>query len=185
VQGCGIVFRLIPQSDGSWKEEVLHEFTGSDGMHSVSGLLADKNGNLYGGADQGGISGCFAGCGTLFQLAPQSDGSWKFNILHVFNQTDGGGPQGAMAFDNAGSLYGTTVIGGNINACPQQDGCGVVFKLAPGTGGKWKYSVLYKFNNVPDGALPKGLVMDKAGKLYGTTIGGGANGLGTVFEVTP
>jgi uncharacterized repeat protein (TIGR03803 family) len=185
VAGCGIVFRLVPQSDGTWKEEVLHEFTGGDGMHSVSGLLADNNGKLYGSAEQGGNGGCFAGCGTLFQLTPQSGGGWKFTLLHVFKQTDGGSPQGAMALDTAGNLYGTTVIGGNLAACPQQGGCGVVFKLAPAAGGKRKYSVLYKFNNVPDGALPKGLVMDKAGNMYGTTITGGNNGLGVVFEVTP
>jgi uncharacterized repeat protein (TIGR03803 family) len=30
-----------------------------------------------------------------------------------------------------------------------------------------------------------GLVFDAAGNLYGTTPIGGANGVGTVFEVTP
>jgi uncharacterized repeat protein (TIGR03803 family) len=37
-----------------------------------------------------------------------------------------------------------------------------------------------------DGAEPlAGLMMDQAGKLYGTTAGGGAQNAGTVFELTP
>jgi len=45
--------------------------------------------------------------------------------------------------------------------------------------------VLYRFGGNPDGDTPyAGLIFDKLGNLYGTTIYGGANGYGTVFEVT-
>jgi hypothetical protein len=44
-----------------------------------------------------------------------------------------------MAFDKAGNLYGTTATGGTGSCF---DGRGVVYKLAPRAGGKWKYTVL-------------------------------------------
>jgi uncharacterized repeat protein (TIGR03803 family) len=45
--------------------------------------------------------------------------------------------------------------------------------------------VLFSYNG-KDGDSPwAGLIFDKAGNLYGTTIFGGANGYGTVFELTP
>jgi len=48
-----------------------------------------------------------------------------------------------------------------------------------------KEKVLYGFSNGADGGLPAGnLIFDKAGNLYGVTIEGGANGLGTVFKLT-
>jgi uncharacterized repeat protein (TIGR03803 family) len=47
-------------------------------------------------------------------------------------------------------------------------------------------TVIYNFNNYSgDGYYPySGLVADKSGNLYGTTYQGGANGLGSVFELT-
>lgn len=183
--GCGVVFRLKPSGKGRWEESVLHAFNGADGDTSVAGLVADAAGNLYGSTNEGGNSGCYGGCGVLFELTRGAHRSWSFSVIHYFMVKAGGGPSGNMAFDTAGNLYGTTVIGGNTNACPQQIGCGVVFKLAPGSNHHWKYGVLHIFDNSPDGALATGLAMSGNGKLYGTTIGGGSLGLGTVFEVTP
>jgi hypothetical protein len=93
-----------------------------------------------------------------------------------------------MAFDATGNLYGTTYNGGNLTSkCifGYNHGCGVVFKLAPESDHRWKYSLLHSFSNAPDGALPTGVVLSAAGKLYGTTITGGNLALGTAFEVTP
>lgn len=46
-------------------------------------------------------------------------------------------------------------------------------------------TVLYSFQPQPDGNIPRAsLTMDTKGNLYGTTYQGGANGVGTVFEVT-
>ena len=45
---CGTVFKLTPNSDGSWTESVLHSFNGSDGRESHAGLIFDAAGNLYG-----------------------------------------------------------------------------------------------------------------------------------------
>jgi uncharacterized repeat protein (TIGR03803 family) len=81
--------------------------------------------------------------------------------------------------DKAGNLFGTTIAGGS------QCGCGVVYKLAPQAKGKWKYTVLHRFNG-SDGAQPDAnLILDKKGDLYGTTITGGTGGYGVAFEITP
>ena len=47
-------------------------------------------------------------------------------------------------------------------------------------------TVLYNFGSAPDGAVPNStLVADGNGNLYGTTLGGGQFGDGTVFKLTP
>src|SRR5215472_8935672 len=46
-------------------------------------------------------------------------------------------------------------------------------------------STLFSFSGTPDGAHPTGLIQASDGNFYGTTIGGGANGDGTVFKITP
>jgi uncharacterized repeat protein (TIGR03803 family) len=48
-----------------------------------------------------------------------------------------------------------------------------------------KYGVLHSFGATGDGEKPMGqLLQDKAGNLYGTTYGGGADGYGSVFELS-
>jgi len=80
----------------------------------------------------------------------------------------------------ADRLYGTTFVGGAY-------GAGEVFELSTEGDGTWKEKVLYSFTGGVDGANPyyAGVIFDSTGKLYGTTVGGGAFGLGTVFELTP
>src|SRR5262249_15465211 len=85
---------------------------------------------------------------------------------------------GGLVFDKAGNLYGTTALLGG--SC----GCGVVFKLTPGSGGTWTYSVVHTFVGT-DGAGPlASLIIDKQGDLYGTTSTGGPGGYGVVFEIS-
>jgi uncharacterized repeat protein (TIGR03803 family) len=46
------------------------------------------------------------------------------------------------------------------------------------------FSTLYSFTGGADGGfLYGGLALDKNGNLYGSTVDGGANGFGTVFEL--
>jgi uncharacterized repeat protein (TIGR03803 family) len=179
----GVAFELEHNSDG-WKEHVLHNFPAStgDGFPPSSGLTLDKAGNLYGTTLQGGNGGGF---GTVFKLSRGADGRWKETILYDFpTLKDGAGPEGGLAIDQAGNLYGTS--GGGIGPCGG-GGCGVVFKMTPpkSGSGKWTYTVLHRFTG-PDGALPvAGPTLDDKGNLYGTTSTGGAGGYGVVFEITP
>jgi uncharacterized repeat protein (TIGR03803 family) len=180
------VFEL--QSDsGNWTEKVIHRFCSwsncRDGVDSFAGLILDAAGNLYGTTRAGG-TGCGGnGCGTVFELIPTSGGGWKEAVLHAFdnNGIDGDPPGwGTLAMDRAGTLYGTTAGGGCCG--------GVVFKLTPQTDGHWKETILYDFKGGASGFGPgAGVVMDKAGNLYGTTVYGGSSscGCGVVYKLAP
>jgi uncharacterized repeat protein (TIGR03803 family) len=67
------------------------------------------------------------------------------------------------------------------------DNSGIAFELSPRGNGSWKEKVLHSFSlNSNDGNQPyASLILDPAGNLYGTTAGGGADGFGTVFKLTP
>jgi uncharacterized repeat protein (TIGR03803 family) len=184
--GCGIVFGLTPNTDGSWKENVLHRFTGNDGAQLWGGLILDPVGNLYGTAVQGGNLGqCNGGCGVVFKLTPNVDGSWRETVLHRFTGgRDGAVLYGGLIFDQAGNLYGTTYQGGNLSYC-NGAGCGVVFKLSPNSNGGWKETVLHVFVDHPAAEPGAGVIFDTVGNLYGTTQGDGATTFGSVFEITP
>jgi uncharacterized repeat protein (TIGR03803 family) len=179
----GTVFKLAPDGTGF---RVLHSFDSSDGANPYAGLIADASGHLYGTTHYGGGAGCGSlGCGVVFGLA--TDGT-EFRVLHSFDFSNGARPIAGLIADAAGNLYGTTFVGSNpICVNTPVNGCGVVFKLAPdGT-----YTVLYSFSGGSDGYFPTaGLVADRAGNLYGTTIHGGPRcgddgyGCGTVFKLS-
>jgi uncharacterized repeat protein (TIGR03803 family) len=177
---AGTVFELTPNGDGSWTESVLHSFNGSDGSGLFGGVTFDAAGNLYGTTSWGGGFGH----GTVFELTPNGDGSWTEHILHSFGKHDGYNPQCSLIFDAVGNLYGTTNYGGSGSACGTQ-GCGTVFELTPNGDGSWTESVLHKFKNHPSAYTYAGLVFDQAGNLYGTTYGDGTTTFGSVFEITP
>jgi len=191
---CGLIFKLAPNTDGSWTESILYNFCSAanctDGREVTAGLIFDQEGNLYGETGAGGSSDS----GVVFKLAPNPNGSWTESVLYNFcslaNCADGRAGGGGLIFDQAGNLYGTTSLGGG-GSCP--DGCGVVFQLTPNVDGSWKENVLHSFSGGTDGAGPQsGLTLDQAGNLYGTTLGGGSStpcvfavGCGVVFKLTP
>jgi uncharacterized repeat protein (TIGR03803 family) len=149
--------------------QVAYRFDGTDGSQPAANLIADKAGNLYGTTKNGGS----ADQGTVFQLAP--DGIET--VLYSFaGGSDGSIASGPVLRDKAGNLYGETYAGGTSNL-------GTVFKIAP----DGSETILHTFTGATnDGANPFGGVLrDKNGNLYGTTFSGGANGMGTVFEITP
>ena len=185
--GTGIVFKLTPDGNGQWKETIIHTFAKFQGTNSVSGLILDGSGNLYGTTALGEGTGCGnSGCGAVFELSASGNGQWTYKVLHAFSGKDGANPY-AVVFNAAGNLYGTTYYGGNL-ACNPPSGCGVVYELSPGAGGKWTEKVLRSFYNTPRYSTSQ-LVFDKSGNLYGTTAGGGpgcgGGGCGTVFKLTP
>ena len=176
----GIVFELTRRA-GAWTEKILHTFdhNGQDGSAPSSNLIFDGAGNLYGATSLGGSHPC--NCGTVFELTPKAGGFWSEKILHSFHNTDGWSPTGGVIFDAVGNLYGGTYQGG-----PNAYGYGTVFELSPTGTGVWTEKVLHAFGTGTDGQNPYGgLVFGSGGNLYGTTIYGGADYGGMVFELTP
>lgn len=163
-------------------QTILHFFSSTgppDGAYPGYGnVIFDHAGNMYGTTEAGYLGGIG---GTVYELMPSS-GGWTENTLHSFGaQGDGTTPYAGVIFDTAGNLYGTTRYGGTNNE-------GTVYKLTFSPGAGWSETVLYNFQNAADGAQPiSGLVIDRAGNLYGaTSTGGSGNGNGgTVFELSP
>jgi uncharacterized repeat protein (TIGR03803 family) len=175
----GTVFELMHQPNGSWNENRLYSFSnvGGDGNSPQAGVIFDAAGNLYGTTMIGGSDKV----GTVYELTPQADGTWKEEILHSFlnNGTDGFILLAGLVLDHAGNLYGATVQGGPSDV-------GTIFELTPTAEGPWTEKILYDFNQNGDGNFPYGtLIFDAAGNLYGTTTQGGAYGWGTAFELSP
>lgn len=197
--GCGVVFKLSLTSNGKWKQTVLHSFTGGkDGAVPEAGLAMDAAGNLYGTTFYGGIANACpsegdAGCGVVFKLSPTSSG-WRGAILHTFTGgADGAAPEATVTLDAAGNLYGTATAGG-LNSCSTfYVGCGVVFELIHRAGAGWRERILHTFSDRMDGGAPltgSGLILDSAGNLYGTSLGGFRSagcpyGCGVAFELSP
>jgi len=95
--GFGTVYKLVPPAKGqtAWAETVLYSFKGgsespkggNDGAFP-GGLIADKQGALYGTTSGGGSNGGIAGYGfgTVFKLTPPVKGQtvWTETMLYSF-----------------------------------------------------------------------------------------------------
>jgi uncharacterized repeat protein (TIGR03803 family) len=185
------VFRLTPDSNGHWKYATLCSFPpGNKGGQLVhSGLASDASGDLYGVTQTDGVTPN-GGAGTVFKVTRGSNGAaWTCSTLFGFTWANGATPRAELVLDQSGNIYGTTEQGGASWAARPSPfvGAGTVFKLAPNGKGEWTETVLHSFNHRNgDGIAPHSrLIFDKAGNLYGTTVGGGAYRCGTVFKLTP
>ncbi|MGD0129760.1 MAG: choice-of-anchor tandem repeat GloVer-containing protein [Terriglobia bacterium] len=131
--GCGVVFKV----DKTGKGTVLYRFRGgADGAETFAGVVRDAAGNLYGTTAYGGdFSGSLCagtGCGVAFKLNPTG----KETVLYTFTGgADGVNPGAGLLQDEEGSLYSTTIGGGDTSSCSPPYGCGVVFKIALHDGG--------------------------------------------------
>jgi uncharacterized repeat protein (TIGR03803 family) len=177
VNGYGTVFKLSPSSNG-YSETVIYSFGVYDySYYSTEGVIVDSSGAVYGMTQSGGGSSC--NCGTVFKLTPGPSG-YTESILHTFQGgSDGANPQGQLAIDGNGNLYGVT-SGGGLSSD------GTAFELSP-SGSTYSYKQLYAFQGSPnDGSYPSaGLLVTSNGTLFGTTNSGGKRNQGTVVELSP
>ena len=185
---CAIVIASATLARGQTLT-VLHNFTrGGDGAHPVSTLTRDAAGNLYGTTSwstSGNCSSPWYECATVFKLSRRGSG-WLLQSLYTFDpegRSDGYGPEGQLARDASGVLYGATYSGG-VN------GFGTVFEVRPSVhppvtvNMPWTQTRIHDFDG-SDGWNPVGdLVLDSQGTIYGTSCYGGSYGGGTVFKLT-
>jgi hypothetical protein len=173
----GTVFEIVKTGAGySSTPLTLVNFDLPSGDDPLGSLIADANGNLFGTTLLGGFYGL---TGTVFEIAKTGAGYSSTPITLVnFNTTNGFSPTGSLIADANGNLFGTAYLGGTNNA-------GTVFEIVKTAAGYSSTPItLVKFNNA-NGANPYGdLLADANGNLFGTTSGGGTNGVGTVFEIT-
>jgi uncharacterized repeat protein (TIGR03803 family) len=153
------------------------------------------------------------GCGVVFELSPNADRTaWTERVVYAFcavggaNCTDGSLPDLGIIQDAQGNLVGTTLTGGANNQN------GVVFAVNPKLGADdqsaliqtARYSaagnpggdhstsgteqVLYNFcaqpNCADSGGGGNAVTMLAPGRIYSGTFGGGAYGMGVIFELS-
>jgi uncharacterized repeat protein (TIGR03803 family) len=152
----------------------------TDGVLPYDTPTLDKSGNIY-GTTYNYVKGY--NWGTVWRVAFHDSG-WTFSELFPFPGGYASYLHGGVTFGPDGALYGATE--GSF-------GKGVVYRLAPppsfcrSVSCFWLYSGLYQYAGSGDGLYMDGeLVFDAAGNIYGTTAyGGGGDGGGTVFKLTP
>ena len=172
-QYYGTVYELKRNGSTYDFATLIDFFVGEDlGDGPIGGLNIDGAGHIYGTTGFGGT----CGGGVAFRLNPTA-------IVHSFGCNDGTEPAAAMVADGVGNLFGTTKIGGTG---PCRYHCGTVFETTHSKQG-WKSTTIYTFaGGAKDGGHPIApLLLMASGKLFGTTLVGGAHGKGTVFELTP
>jgi hypothetical protein len=201
---CGTVFELTPNANGTWTESTLYSFVdASTGWNPFSGVIHDEAGDLVGTTENGGI----ALQGTVFEVTPEAGGKVTESLIHQFDgEADGSFPNIGLTLGAAGTLYGVTSTGGGTAfTCVENSGggCGIVYKLTPGSDGTFTETILYTFLGGADGAEPGDdvLAFGANGEIFGSAAAGGdfdfnktscadfgenqPGGCGVVFEVQP
>src|SRR5207302_11117113 len=118
---------------------------------------------------------------AVFVLSVAAATATTTDVIFSFSEDDGEYADTDLETDDAGNIYGTTVLGGDFAS-------GTVFKLSPTLNG-WVQTVLYSFTSGADGGEPyKGVTLDREGNLYGTAVAGGSGscegGCGVVYKLT-
>jgi uncharacterized repeat protein (TIGR03803 family) len=167
--GSGTVYQVTPAGVLT----VLYTL----GAGSYSHLVQGPDGYFYGTTFAGGF-----GNGTVFKI----NSSGTFTTLHNFCRSfgacpDGYDPTAGLTLGSDGYLYGATTRGGTASCSfGGYEGCGVIYKIAPGG----HFVTLHIFEGT-DGAQPLSPPIQATdGNFYGVTIGDGANGGGTIYMIT-
>ena len=157
----------------------LVSFKGTNGSGPIGGLIMDAAGDLFGVTRFGGPSDE----GTVFEISRTTTGYASAATLASFNISNGFAPMGALIIDAAGNLFGTTE-GGGPSQTGSGFGSGTVFEVSnTASGYATTPTILVSFNGIDGEGPMAGLITDAAGDLFGTTLGGGSGGFGTVFEI--
>lgn len=161
--GAGTIVR-VPMAGGP--PIFVHGFGPASPYQPTSTLVSDGT-SLFGTSNRGG----YHDSGTLFSLTGNT-----VSTLHAFHyETDGGYGVSSLIRGSDGSLYGTAANGGPLQG-------GTIFRFNPAIP---DFDVLHRFDGMSsaNGATPQSSVLELGGRLYGTTIAGGAHHAGVVYSV--
>jgi uncharacterized repeat protein (TIGR03803 family) len=190
--GClvSLLFAAMAVPSSAQNFVSLSNFERKNGSEPIGSLVQGPDGTFYGTTQAGGntSNGCPSfGCGTAFKVTPEG-----VVTSLAFNPAEGLYPSSSVLLATNGNFYGTAPRGGaNTTGCAG-GGCGTVFEIAK----SGRVTVLHDFCSEPgctDGGQPGGqyggevsapLTQVPDGNFYGTTLGYGTNGGGTVFKMT-
>jgi uncharacterized repeat protein (TIGR03803 family) len=169
--GFGTIYKMSPAGQLTTLFDFSAHVAMGQGNCPWAGLTLGKEGNFYGSTWNGlGVGG------TIFRLTSKGTMTTLVKFSGALSSTKGGGSVAELVQASDGNFYGTTPVGGSGNR-------GTIFKMTPGGA----LTTLVEFANddskgvEPHAALAEG----NDGNLYGTTTGGGTQGQGTIFQVTP
>jgi uncharacterized repeat protein (TIGR03803 family) len=171
-----VVYKLT-NSGGTWTQTVIHAFTGGDdGSGPGARVTLDRSGNVYGMAPTGGAYGL----GTIYKIYQEHNGTWNLTVIHAFTvaRTESQAQLEewfcAMAVSLARLLPATLMEAELFSS------------LGPRVAESGISGRFIRSEGQPDGSFPYGaLLFDRVGNTYGTTYYGGANGIGSVYELSP
>lgn len=174
VHASGNVFKITAHGKAATLYSFCPQTACADGSVPYAGLLQATDGNFYGTTYEGGTFDD----GTVFKLTPKG----QLTTLHTFcsepNCADGVQPFAGLILDSNGNFFGVTSLTSGATTI-----YGIVFEIST-TG---QFSKVYTFcsrTNCTDGSLAEGLTLGTNGRFYGTTPDGGADNVGTVFEMS-
>lgn len=178
-QNGGTFYAVSPNADGTWTHASLMDFTQDSGAAAIGfnpagGVVKGTDGAFY-GMTQAGLQGA----GGVYRLEVAGTTVRK-KLLHAFDTaSEGSSPDGELAADARGNLYGI------LSNAAQPGAAGAVFELEK-HGKSYVFHLLHTFGLASgDGRTPGGrLSVDASGKVYGTTKYGGQFGAGTVYRLS-
>src|SRR6516165_3334251 len=123
--------------------------------------------------------------GTVFEIAKTAGGYASApTTLVSFNGTNGACPDAGLIADSSSNLFGTTSQGGAFENAYGFFTYGTVFEIVKTASGYASSpTTLVSFNGTDGGSPFAGLIADRSGNLFGTTLEGGAYNDGTVLEI--
>jgi uncharacterized repeat protein (TIGR03803 family) len=177
--GRGTVFKISPSGTLTTLLSFCSQSKCKDGGSPYAGLVQGASGDFYGTTENGGAHGGPYGGGMVFKITPSGLLTTLYSFCSQSGCTDGEEPYAGLILATDGDFYGTTYYGGGGTNI-----LGTIFKITP----RGTLTTLYSFcsqSGCTDGAYSyAGLVQATNGDFYGTTQGGGANGIGTVFRLS-
>lgn len=169
-QSEGVLFEYDPATSSFSKKFDFNNNAGLTGKYPIGALIQASDGLLYGMNYTGGIGGV----GALYKYDPATAAYSKEFDFHA--SSNGNVPAGALIQGSDKMIYGITQSGGLNNQ-------GTIFQYDPALD---DYKKKFDFDRNASGAIPAGnLVQTGDGRIYGTTLEGGTNDKGVLFEFDP